>query len=79
MIEKNEHDCEFKGQYFISQESEVITDDEAYYGGTNIYLHKNGVWRNSTKDKNTQEYSGYYNSFEEAQDSLNKFLKQDSK
>ncbi len=36
------------------------------------YLHTDGVWRNTAKNHVTQEYTGYFNSKQEAEDMLAK-------
>lgn len=42
------------------------------YGHTSLFLHKDGVWRNTTYNVETEQYSGYYDSWEEAHDTLMK-------
>ena len=34
------------------------------------FLHKDGIWRSSTYNSTTGEYTGYFNSQEEAEDFL---------
>lgn len=36
------------------------------YGSDSYYLHKDGVWRTTTYNEKIGQYSGYYDTWEEA-------------
>jgi len=55
---------DFYGRWFILKE--VIP-------GQSQFLHKDGLWRSSTYNTITGEYTGYFTSQEEAEDFLKMF------
>lgn len=45
------------------------------FSSKSLFLHADGVWRNTTWDSETSQYSGYYDTWEEAYNCLMKKIK----
>jgi hypothetical protein len=51
--------ADFYGRWFVFKEV-----------GQSLFLHKDGIWRSSTYNPTSGEYTGYFTSQEEAEDVL---------
>lgn len=58
----------------------LVVEHSSYYGGyyvfmgNSIYLHNDGIPRNSCLDHNTNEYTGYFTTREQAQEAIDTYL-----
>jgi hypothetical protein len=58
----------------LNNPGHLISHGKYYISGREGYLHKDGIWRGSAINWDTYQWSGYYDTFEEAESVLNEEL-----
>jgi len=66
-ILQNSMSPDYHGKWYIIK----IIENVLFWGydqdNPHIYLHKDGIWRDSTWNEVTRDYDGYYDTFEDAE------------